>query len=63
MTLPPDKWALFSTSGLTEAQIQSQLNQAVANGYTGQAIVIPVPGATDGSCYVAVAGYGTTTED
>lgn len=62
MSGPPDKWFAFSTSSmLTPSNLSDALDQAYASGYTGQAIVVPAP--SGGGSWVAVAGYGSTTED
>ena len=64
MSGPPNKWFVFATTpGMTVLEFNNALNSAVANGYTGQAISVPIPGATDGTRWVAIAGYGSTTED
>jgi hypothetical protein len=60
---PPNKWYGFSTSGMTSTEFLTVLNNAYTNGYTGQTLAVPVPGATDNSYWVAIAGYGSTTED
>lgn len=60
---PPNKWFAFSTSGMTApSDLATALNTAYTNGYTGQAIVVPNPAGT-GAPWIAVAGYGSTTED
>jgi hypothetical protein len=56
---PPDKWTAFSTSDMNTEELAEKLSEASAEGYQGQAIVVPVAHNDDGSivCFVAVAGY------
>lgn len=53
---PPDKYTHFNTSGLTDAQIETQLNTLAASGYTGPIACVAHP---DGSTTIFVGGYFT----
>ena len=64
MSAPPNKFYVFATTtSMTMLEYNNTLNSAAANGYTGQIDSVPIPGATDGTRWVSIAGYGSTTED
>jgi hypothetical protein len=58
-TGPPDKWAAFSTLGMTSpTDLANALTTLSAEGYLGPVVAVPAPVGPTAS-WVAVGGYTT----